>query len=159
MFKTKTADWYFIIPAILVWTAALIVTAWDFAALQKAVYRFGWASLAGLVFMVTGVGIRVVSRKALGRQFSYALRTLEKHELVRHGIYEHVRHPAYTGDLLFHFGTPLLFSSFYGFFVMLLLIPCILYRIGIEEDMLVERFGDEYRDYRQTSKKLVPYLY
>jgi protein-S-isoprenylcysteine O-methyltransferase Ste14 len=42
---------------------------------------------------------------------------------------------------------------------MLLLIPCILYRIRIEESMLVERFGDEYRNYRQTSKKLIPYLY
>ncbi len=159
MFKTKTADWFFIIPAILVWLTALMVTAWDFWGFKKAVYHFGWASLIGLFFMVTGVGIRVIARKSLGRQFSYALRTLQEHELVTHGIYEHVRHPAYSGDLLFHFGTPLLFSSVYGFLVMLLLIPCILYRIRIEESMLVERFGDGYRKYKQATKKLVPYLY
>jgi protein-S-isoprenylcysteine O-methyltransferase Ste14 len=159
MFKTKKVDWYFIVPASLVWISALIVTAWDFLELQKAADHFGFASLVGLIFMVTGVGIRVVARKTLGKQFSYALRILEKHELVRDGIYEHVRHPAYSGDLLFNFGTPLLFSSWYGFLVILLLIPCILYRIRIEESMLVERFGDEYRKYRQTSKKLIPYLY
>lgn len=159
MFKTKKADWYFIIPASLVWISALIVTAWDFVELQEAVYHFGFASLIGLIFMVTGVSIRMVARKTLGKHFSYALRTLEAHELVRDGIYERVRHPAYSGDLLFHFGTPLLFSSWYGFLLMLLLIPCILYRIRIEESMLVERFGDEYRKYRQTSKKLIPYLY
>ncbi len=159
MFNTKRADWYFIIPATLIWLAALIVTAWDFLKRQKAAYRFGALNLIGLILMVTGVGIRRLSRKALAKQFSYALRILDKHELVTHGIYKYVRHPAYTGDLMFHFGVPLFFSSWYGFSVMLLLIPCMLYRIRIEEDMLIDRFGNQYRNYKRTSKKLVPYLY
>ncbi len=159
MFKTKRADWYFIIPALLVWLAALIVTAFDFAKQRKADFRFGWSALAGIVLMVSGVGIRVAARRALGKQFSYALRILDKHEMITDGIYKHVRHPAYSGDLMFHFGTPLLASSGSGFVVMLLLIPCMLYRIRIEEHMLIEKFGDEYRNYKQTSRKLIPYLY
>lgn len=158
IFKTKRADWLFIIPATLVWIVALGVTAWDFIKLQSD-RRFGFTSLVGLVLMVTGIGIRLAARKSLGKQFSYALRTLDTHELMRNGIYRYVRHPAYTGDLMFNFGTPLLFSSWYGLPVMLLLVPCILYRIRIEERMLVEKFGDEYREYCKTSKRLIPSIY
>jgi protein-S-isoprenylcysteine O-methyltransferase Ste14 len=61
--------------------------------------------------------------------------------------------------LLFYSGVTLLFSSWYGFLFMLLLIPCFLYRIRIEEEMLVERLGAEYQAYMKVSKKMIPYLY
>lgn len=159
MFKTQKADWYFIIPASIIWLVAMAVTGWDFIVRQNAVYSFGLLNLIGAVAMITGVAIRAIARRALGKHFSYALRMLEHHALVTQGIYAHVRHPAYSGDLLFQLGTPLLFSSGYGFLVMLLLIPCISYRIGIEERMLVETFGDEYREYMRRSKKLIPFIY
>ncbi len=159
MFKTQKADWYFIVAAFIVWAAALLVTGWDFVFLQNAAIRFGLPTLIGFLFIVTGLTMRLFARKAIGKQFSYALRTLDKHELIRGGIYAHLRHPAYTGDLLFQCGVPLLLSSFYGFLVMLLLVPCFLYRISIEEEMLIERFGDEYKNYQHASKKLIPYIY
>ena len=159
MFKTKKADWYFIVPATLVWVSALIVTTWDFLQVQQATYRFNFINFVGLGFMLLGIAIRLCAKKTLGRYFSAGLRTLERHELVKHGIYKHVRHPAYTGNFLFWFGTPLLFSSWYGFLIMLLLIPCFLYRIKAEESMLIEKFGDEYLEYMRSTKKLLPYLY
>jgi len=42
---------------------------------------------------------------------------------------------------------------------MLGLILLILYRIKIEERMMLEEFGEEYREYMKESKKLIPYLY
>ena len=159
MFETKRADWYFIVPASLVWLSALIVTAWDFVRIQQEPYRFEFLNLVGLSSMLIGLAIRLWARKTLGRYFSASLRTLDAHKLVKDGIYRHVRHPAYTGNFLFWFGTPLLFSSWYGFLIMLLLIPCFLYRIKIEESMLIEKFGSEYLEYAKRSKKLLPYIY
>jgi protein-S-isoprenylcysteine O-methyltransferase Ste14 len=103
--------------------------------------------------------LRLIARRTLGKHFSYALRTLEDHQLVTQGIYGHLRHPAYTGDLLVQLGVTLLFSSLAGFLLMLLLIPCFLYRIKIEEEMLGERFGERYRAYAKRSKRLLPYVY
>jgi protein-S-isoprenylcysteine O-methyltransferase Ste14 len=159
MFKTKSADWYFIIPATLVWISALIVTAWDFVRIQHAAWHFELINLIGLSSMLLGVTIRLWAKKTLGRHFSASLRTLDRHELIKHGIYRHVRHPAYTGNFLFWFGTPLLLSSWYGFLIMLLLIPCFLYRIKIEESMLIEEFGSVYLEYIKHTKKLLPYIY
>ena len=159
MFKTRRADWYFIIPATLVWISALSVTAWDFIQIQQAIYRFEFINLVGLGSMLLGITIRLWAKKTLGKHFSAGLRTLEKHELVTHSIYKHVRHPAYTGNFLFWFGTPLLFSSWYGFLIMPLLIPFFLYRIKIEESMLIEKFGSKYLEYMKRTKKLLPHIY
>jgi len=35
----------------------------------------------------------------------------------------------------------------------------LLFRIGIEERMLVEEFGVKYEDYMRRTKKLIPYVY
>jgi len=60
--------------------------------------------------------------------------------------------------MLFHFGVPLLFSSLHGLLIMLALIPCFLYRIAVEERMLISRFGDSYHAYRQRTWRLLPPL-
>jgi protein-S-isoprenylcysteine O-methyltransferase Ste14 len=39
------------------------------------------------------------------------------------------------------------------------MIPIILFRIKMEEEMLSEHFGDEYETYRNNTKRLIPYLY
>jgi protein-S-isoprenylcysteine O-methyltransferase Ste14 len=159
MFATIKKDWYFLIPAFLVGASALAVTGWNFLLHQKAVYRFEVVNLVGVSFLLLGLTLRVLARKALGKHFSYALRIINDHTLVKHGIYRYIRHPAYLGYLLFYFGVTLLFSSWYGFLIMLLLIPCFLYRISIEEEMLVGRLGAEYQAYKKVSKKMIPYLY
>jgi len=159
MFPTIKKDWYFVIPAFVIGASALGVTGWDFLQLQKAVYRFEVVNLVGASSLLLGLILRVLARKALGKHFSYALRVINDHTLVRHGIYKYIRHPAYSGYLLFYFGVTLLFSSWYGFLIMLLLIPCFLYRIRIEEEMLVDRLEAEYQAYKKVSKKMIPYLY
>ncbi len=159
MFQTRKADWYFIISATTVWLAALLVTTGDFAYVQQAVFRFRFDSLVGLTSMLLGIIVRRWAKMNLRKNFSPALRIRDDHQLVTNGIYKYIRHPAYSGNFLFWFGTPLLFSSFYGFLVMLLLIPCYLYRIKIEEKMLVGKFGEEYLEYMRHTKKLLPYIY
>jgi protein-S-isoprenylcysteine O-methyltransferase Ste14 len=42
---------------------------------------------------------------------------------------------------------------------MLGIVPLFLYRIGIEEKMLIEKFGDEYLQYMKRTRKLTPLIY
>ena len=115
--------------------------------------------MAGLGLFFIGISTRVVAVRTLGKYFSPKLRTLQNHRLVDYGIYKHVRHPAYLGTLLFSIGIPLIFSSLYGFLLMLVLFPCYLYRIKFEERMLLEKLGDEYREYTKKTKKIIPLIY
>jgi hypothetical protein len=114
-------------------------------------HRFQLINLVGVGLSVIGLALRIAARRALGRHFSYALRTLDEHKLIKHGIYRRVRHPAYTGDLLFWSGVTLLFSSWAGFLVTLLLIPCFIYRAKIEERCLPPGWGriSGYEDHQE----------
>jgi len=114
-FQTKREDWGFVIPATLIFVLALLVTVWDFVYVQGMIYRFGIVNLVGLALFVVGVFIRLMARRILGRYFSHGLRTLQKPELITHGIYKHVRHPAYLGSLLLSPGIPLIFRAFMVF--------------------------------------------
>jgi len=135
------------------------VTAWDFVQIQEMIYHFGIVPAIGLILFLTGVVIRAVGRRTLGKYYSYGLRMLPNHQLVRHGIYKYIRHPISLAAIIYSIGIPLFFSSMYGFLIMLGLIPLILYRIKLEEKMLVDKFGDEYREYMKNTKRLIPLIY
>ena len=113
----------------------------------------------GLVFFLTGFVIRMLARRTLGKFFSTQLRVLDDHEIVIDGIYHYIRHPAYLGLLCIFLAVPLLFYSLYGFILIVLGIPDVIYRIQREEGMLITRFGNRYLEYMKTSKKLLPYVY
>ncbi len=156
---TRKEDWLFIIPAAIFWFTALGVITWDFVVLQKMMWRADLVTVSGMILILVGVTLRVHARITLGRYFLHGIRTVEGHELIRKGMYRYVRHPGYLGAMLIYVGTPLLFRSVYGLVLMIPLIPLILYRIHIEEAMLIETFGEQYKDYMNHSKKVLPYLY
>ena len=159
LFETEKEDRIFVVLASLVFFLALSVSFWEFVTVQRMVFRFSLFSVLGLILFVVGVGIRLAGKRALGKYYSYGLRVLPDHKLVTSGIYRYVRHPISLAVLVYDPGIPLIFSSLYGFLLMLALIPLILYRITIEERMLIQKFGDEYRDYMKRTKKIIPFLY
>jgi len=118
-----------------------------------------FVSLVGAAIMVIGITVRCWALSALGRHFSDRIRTTADQEIVRSGPYRLVRHPAYTGFLLIFLGFPLLILSGLGFLVLLaLLASAVGYRIHIEEEALVARFGTPYEAYRKSTWRLIPYV-
>jgi protein-S-isoprenylcysteine O-methyltransferase Ste14 len=159
MHSTERAD-NFLFPAITIGTlCALAISFWDFMVLQQSVYRFGWLNVIGLALFTPGIIIYLAARLTMGRFFSKRLNLIEGHKLVTHGVYKYVRHPSYTGSILFWLGLTLLFNSLLGFAAMLPLVILILIRIPFEEKMLINRFGLHYIEYVKRTKKLIPYVY
>lgn len=159
MAKIIKADWYFIIPTALIFFSALLVTLWDFIQIQEMMYRLQFVNVVGLSSFVIGIAIRRVAKRTLGKHYSYVLKTEQKSDLIDYGIYKHIRHPIYSAMLMYCIAIPLIFSSVYGFLFMLWVIPCTVYRIKIEENMLIEKFKNRYKDYMNHTKKLIPYIY
>lgn len=87
------------------------------------------------------------------------LQIVKKHRLVKDGIYKHIRHPLYLGEILRNLGFVVIFSSVYGILIVLLASIFLLFRIEIEEKMLILVFGEEYIEYRRNTKKMIPYIY
>ncbi len=87
------------------------------------------------------------------------LQIVKKHQLVKDGLYKHIRHPLYLGEILRNLGFVAIFSSGYGILIVLLASTLLLFRIEIEEKMLMAVFGEEYKEYKKNTKRLIPYIY
>ena len=87
------------------------------------------------------------------------LKIVKDHKLVTEGLYRHIRHPIYLGEILRNLGFVLIFSSVYGMLIVLLASVLLLFRIELEEKMLLVIFGEEYKEYRRKTKKIIPHIH
>jgi protein-S-isoprenylcysteine O-methyltransferase Ste14 len=114
----------------------------------------------GLGLIILGVIIRAVAIATLWRYFTVNVSIREGHELVDRGIYGVIRHPAYTGSLLSFLGLGFAFGNWLSLgIIAIVTIIGFSYRIAVEEEALIEHFGDRYRDYMRRSKRLIPGIY
>lgn len=130
-----------------------------------AVYEFSqqeslaWLSLIGIGLMILGVVVNRMAISALGK-FWDKLVIKEDHRLITEGIYAYIRHPIYTSYILLFIGYVVLFHAPMSAMIFLIVLS-IWYgsRISLEEAMLIEKFGDAYRDYCTKTKRLIPFFY
>ncbi|MCI0585941.1 MAG: isoprenylcysteine carboxylmethyltransferase family protein [Planctomycetes bacterium] len=112
---------------------------------------------AGGVLTVIGVGLLHAARYKLGRLYTVRVNIREGHRLVTDGIFAVVRHPRYAGFLLSGAGVPMIAGSVVGVLAFTLpLWVASLVRLRVEETVLFEVFGDEYRTYASRTKRVLP---
>lgn len=115
---------------------------------------------AGLVPLWLGAGLRLWAIVTLGRYFRGVVHVQEDHSVVRTGPYRVIRHPAYTGALVGAFGISLLLANVASIAVLMAcLCAGVLYRIRVEERVLLEGLGEAYATYASQTKRLVPGLW
>jgi protein-S-isoprenylcysteine O-methyltransferase Ste14 len=123
-------------------------------------YILSAQSIIGSALVIIGLTVMIVAQITLWRFYSSTLVIREDHQLITHGVYRFARHPIYLGAIMVVcIGVPVFASSLYGLLTMSTLIPIILNRIRMEERMLTEEFGDAYRTYKETTRKLIPFIY
>ena len=124
-------------------------------------YRFHWSSVpvAGIVLgnVLFAIGFLFVGR--VYRENTYTSATIEIHEgqrIIDTGPYAIVRHPMYSGALLYMLGTPLALASYWGLLGFVLMLLVIVWRLQDEERMLSGELPG-YADYRaRVHWRLIP---
>ncbi|MFX1362757.1 MAG: methyltransferase family protein [Promethearchaeota archaeon] len=161
--KSLREDWTSLL-FILVTGIGFIVAIIDFIFLQNMNFQF--FGLIGLALVIIGGYLRMKARLQLRKKAGFnslvstsQLQIVEGQQLVKDGLYKHVRHPLYIGEILRNFGIVLIFSSAYGILLIIIGTIFLLLRIKPEEEMLVEAFGSDYEDYKRKTKRLIPYIY
>lgn len=113
------------------------------------------------MFLLEGIGFMTVlwAISTMRRNFKIYPDVQEGKRLVTKGPFKVVRHPVYMGILILGYvwasvaGTPL------SFLLLGVLLVDLIMKIGREEKSLRERFGDEYKQYRRRTKRLIPFIY
>ncbi len=153
----KKNDVFFQIPGLILWIIILVIS---FGNLKHPIYAVNTPMrIAGIIILLGALIFRVYAATTLNKSYSYTLEIREGHQLVTSGLYRYIRHPVYTGVILGAFSIPIYSSSLRGFLVTILVIPLFMYRIGNEERMLIEEYGEEYEEYQEHTWKLIPYIY
>ncbi|GAA1932084.1 methyltransferase family protein [Streptantibioticus ferralitis] len=113
--------------------------------------------IAVLVVAWAGIAFRLWAIIALGRFFRGTVHIQHGHRVVSTGPYRWVRHPAYSGMLLAALVLALLMGNAASWLVFT---ACCLialgYRIRVEERMLLDALGEEYRAYAARTRRLIP---
>ena len=116
-----------------------------------------WATWLGACVFLVSLAIRWKAQHDLGGQWSFTLETAEGHRLVTGGIYACVRHPIYTSLILWAAAQPFLLHNLVAGWSGAVAVALIwLIRVPREEQLMLEKFGGEYRQYMARTGKLIP---
>jgi protein-S-isoprenylcysteine O-methyltransferase Ste14 len=136
-----------------------------FAAPFERTYFYGgeaprWLSGFALALELTGLWLALGARTQLGF-FSW-----EKHNggerrvLVRRGFYRFIRHPVYAGLYLALLAWPIAYGAPITAVLAIVIVAMVMNRlIKREEAQLIERYGDQYRQYQEESDAMIPNLW
>lgn len=148
-------SFYFVATTMIGVFGLSLVSSFMFESQPPTVQR-----IIGLTFYIAGVSLRYWGILHLRHQFTRHVVVRPEDELVSSGPYRYLRHPLYTGLLLIAFGFSLYFIH-WGIALIGagLTSLALLYRIRIEEGMLIRHFGQSYQSWSKTRKRLFPFIY
>jgi protein-S-isoprenylcysteine O-methyltransferase Ste14 len=150
---------FFFYLTMLVWWVPIllyILSPWiDFAHLRMPV----WLRWGGGIILFLGDACFFWAHRTLGKNWSGVLEIRKDHTLVTEGPYRFVRHPMYTAFFLIGIGVSFLSANW--LIAVSYLGSCAgvyVERVSSEEEMMLEQFGDAYREYMQRTGRLIPRL-
>lgn len=115
-------------------------------------------AIVGVAFVTLGVWLVLGGILRLRRQLTAYPRPVPGGRLVEDGVYAYVRHPMYGGGMIAALGWGLAMASPLALAGVLLLGAFFDLKSRREEAWLAEQFAG-YADYRQRTRRLIPWLY
>jgi protein-S-isoprenylcysteine O-methyltransferase Ste14 len=132
---------FLIDPASMAWSAVAIPL---------------WARWLGVGVAALATSLWLFTFHHLGRNLTDTVVTRKEHSLVTHGPYAYVRHPFYVAVALLVVANGLTTANWFILASGLTLFSLLVIRTSIEEAKLIERFGQQYRDYMQKTGRFFP---
>jgi protein-S-isoprenylcysteine O-methyltransferase Ste14 len=127
------------------------VFPWSYVAIPRTL------RIAGAVMAFTGEALFVWVIATLGRNYSTSLVIRKHHTLIISGPYKYARHPMYTAFAIYFAGISLLSENvLVAASAALALIVTMIVRTPKEEAMMLEHFGEDYREYMKRTGRYAP---
>jgi len=131
---------YLIYPLLLAWS------------------KFGlpvWMRWVGIGIGIACVALIYWMFSSIGTGITPTVATRSEHKLSTSGPYRWIRHPLYSFGTLF-LSFALIADSWFIAAMALLAIILLSIRLPNEEAHLIEKFGDEYREYTKQTGRFLP---
>lgn len=127
-------------------------------------FDFAHVNLAPWVRWVAGLGLLAFylvffswTHIALGKHWSRLVEIHRDHALIMTGPYRFIRHPMYSAFFLSAFGMYFLTANWLIFGIYFIAVAFMYFtRVRSEEEMMIEQFGDTYKNYMNRTGRLLP---
>ena len=118
-----------------------------------------WLRWIGIALALAGFALLQWAQVTLGKSWSDTPRMMKEQTLITSGPYQFIRHHIYTAFVLI-LGSALLISAnwFIGRAWLGMTVLEVASRVGFEESLMLEYFGDQYREYMKKTGRLLPRL-
>ncbi|WBE24733.1 methyltransferase family protein [Denitrificimonas caeni] len=145
---------YFILPAPLVYVAFFLL-AWVLSSIwpwplpeNPWTLFFGWMAIDASVLLMLWTAWLMLWRKTTLNPYG------KPQQLLTEGPFRVTRNPIYVADTLFYMGAALLFADVWVW----LFLPVVLVAVSFgvirhEERLLMQHFGDDYRNYMNKVRR------
>jgi len=119
-----------------------------------------WAGWVGTVIFAGALLMLWRSHVDLGLNWSPMLEIREEHTLITKGVYKYIRHPMYSAHFLWAIAQVLLLHNWIaGPAFLVTSVPLYLFRIPLEERMMLDRFPEVYKLYMSRTGRMFPRLW
>jgi protein-S-isoprenylcysteine O-methyltransferase Ste14 len=115
-----------------------------------------WLRWAGIALGLASLGLWTWTHVALGTLWSAPLQLRTHHRVVTSGPYWRIRHPMYTAFLSWATSLGLVIANWVAIVFVVWAAVIIVARVPREEQMMLERFGEEYREYMKKTGRFLP---
>jgi protein-S-isoprenylcysteine O-methyltransferase Ste14 len=127
-------------------------------------HRMAWSSVplpvplrwAGVGLAVVAAALLIWTFRNLGKNLTDTVVTRKDHTLVTTGPYRWVRHPFYVSFALAVLANSLVTANWFLFVTGSVVFVLLVVRTRKEEEKLIERFGDDYREYMKRTGRFFP---
>ncbi len=119
-----------------------------------------YSMLIGFVFVLLGEFIRIWANSWAGSE-TRTTGGVGGTFLIISGPYAYVRNPLYLGNVIIYFGLGIMSNAVFPYLQIIALIYFFFqyYEIvKVEENFLMQKFGDDYKDYCQKVNRFIPKL-
>jgi protein-S-isoprenylcysteine O-methyltransferase Ste14 len=142
---------------LLLFVAVMALSALDLPWKPKLHFSLPfWVRWTGFAVGLASLGFWTWTHLALGTLWSAQLQLRAHHRLVACGPYLRVRHPMYTAILAWVASLGVVSANWIPVFFAALAAVFLVARVPREEQMMLERFGDEYREYMRRTGRFLP---
>ena len=158
--RDKGSDKSSILIILIMSSLTVVASVTEWAYLNNAIESSVILTITGACLLILGISIRVWAIRTLGKHFTATVTLTSNHQLVRSGPYHWVRHPSYLGAFMALVGCPLFLNSLWATVIAIVSMTIAYYlRIGVEEKMLSSYFGKQYQDYKENTKRIIPFIW
>ncbi|REK09903.1 MAG: isoprenylcysteine carboxylmethyltransferase family protein [Planctomycetota bacterium] len=144
------------VAGLVLWLSALVYLIWPPALAWASVWLPDAMRYGGILFGAAGAAMMYWTLTNLGKNLTDTVATRRDATLVTNGPYRYVRHPFYVTAALLMAAAALLSANLLIAVSGCAVIALLVLRTPKEEQKLVEKFGDPYRDYMARTGRFVP---